>query len=191
MRKLNSETNEIEGVLQFKIDIPFDVKFVCLYLFEVDDKKVLIDAGLHFRDWIKLFTESLKEKDPLKSTLYAILGGIPLAALSMTWVKSQYLFVVIAIYAIIQIFVDIFRNKVEFSMIRSTSLLLFTGYILSLPVLMTNWGKFTPDINLFLFLAVTIFGLIYYFFSRRKIPWTLSMPVLIIIAVIALIVIDT
>ena len=63
VKKLKSEVNEIEGVLQFKIDIPFDVKFVCLYLFEADGKKILIDAGLYFRDWIKLFTEGLTEKN--------------------------------------------------------------------------------------------------------------------------------
>lgn len=60
--KLKSEINEIEGVYQFKIDVPFEVKFVCLYLFEIDGKRILIDAGLHFKDWIRLFTEMLKEK---------------------------------------------------------------------------------------------------------------------------------
>jgi len=61
--KLKSETSEIEGVLRFKIDIPFDVKFVCLYLFEIGEKKVLIDAGLHFIDWIKIFIDELKKKN--------------------------------------------------------------------------------------------------------------------------------
>lgn len=75
MHKLKSEINEIEGVYQFKIDIPFDVKFVCLYLFEVDNKRVLIDAGLHFSDWIKLFTERLKEKNlTLKDIDYCIVS---------------------------------------------------------------------------------------------------------------------
>ena len=75
MHKLKSETNIIEGVYQFKIDIPFDVKFVCLYLFEVGDKRVLIDAGLHFTDWIKLFTERLKEKNlTLKDIDYCIIS---------------------------------------------------------------------------------------------------------------------
>ena len=63
MPKLKSETNVIEGVYQFKIDIPFDVKFVCLYLFKVGKKKVLIDAGLYFKDWINLFTDALKKEN--------------------------------------------------------------------------------------------------------------------------------
>jgi len=121
--------------------------------------------------------KSLKEKDPTKSFLYSILGGVALAALSMTWVKSQYLYVVIAIYAVVQIFIDILRNKVDFDVVRSTSVLLFTGYIVSAPVIIAGYGEFRPDVNLFLCLGVAIFGVLAYLFRMRRIPWTLSMPV--------------
>jgi len=60
--KLKSEVNEIEDVIRFKIDFPpFDgLKFVCVYLLKVDGINILIDAGLHFRDWKNLFFSSLK-----------------------------------------------------------------------------------------------------------------------------------
>ena len=51
---------------------------------------------------------SLREKDKTKSVLYAVLAGIPLAGLSMVWVEAQFLYVLIAAYAIIQYIIDIF-----------------------------------------------------------------------------------
>ena len=56
--------------------------------------------------------KSIKEKDSKKSLLYALLSGVPLAGLSMVWVEAQFLYVVIALYAIIQILIDIFTSKI-------------------------------------------------------------------------------
>jgi len=39
--------------------VPFAVKFVCLYLFEIDDQKVLIDSGLNMGNWSKIFFSTL------------------------------------------------------------------------------------------------------------------------------------
>lgn len=61
MQKFKSEINEIEGVYQIKIGVPFAVKYVCVYLFKVGDKLVLIDSGLNMGNWRKKFFESLKE----------------------------------------------------------------------------------------------------------------------------------
>ena len=61
--KLNSEISEIEGVYRFQIDFPpFDgLKFVCIYLLNVDNHNVLIDAGLHIGSWKNLFFKELKK----------------------------------------------------------------------------------------------------------------------------------
>ena len=59
--KFKSELNEFDGVYQIKIDVPFGVKFVSLYLFKIGEKNVLIDAGLNSKGWIKLFFERLKD----------------------------------------------------------------------------------------------------------------------------------
>jgi glyoxylase-like metal-dependent hydrolase (beta-lactamase superfamily II) len=47
------EICEIEGIYQIKIDVPFAVKYVCLYLFEINGKKILIDSGLNMGNWKK------------------------------------------------------------------------------------------------------------------------------------------
>ena len=47
MAGFKSEIDQIEDVYRIKIDVPFAVKYVCLYLFRIDDKTVLIDAGLN------------------------------------------------------------------------------------------------------------------------------------------------
>jgi len=120
--------------------------------------------------------KSLKEKDSIKSILYAVLAGIPLAALSMVWIEAQFLYVIIAIYAIIQMFIDIFLDKVELRMFRTSSIVLFTGYLVSLPVT-TSAGGIALSTPLFLCIVITVFGAIYYFLGRMKIPWTLSLPV--------------
>ena len=55
--------------------------------------------------------KGIREKDTIKSSLYAIMAGIPVAALTMTWVEAQFLYVVIAIYAVVQMIVDIFTKS--------------------------------------------------------------------------------
>jgi glyoxylase-like metal-dependent hydrolase (beta-lactamase superfamily II) len=53
----NSEitVKEIEGIHQIKIDVPFAVKFVSLYLFKLNGKNILIDSGLNMGNWKKKF----------------------------------------------------------------------------------------------------------------------------------------
>jgi len=92
--------------------------------------------------------KAIKEKDSTKSMLYAILGGVPLAGLSMTWVEAQYLYTVIAIYAIVQMLFDIFTNKIEFKVFRTTSLILFSGYLISAPVISFRPDGFSPNVSL-------------------------------------------
>ncbi|KYK26797.1 hypothetical protein AYK20_08655 [Thermoplasmatales archaeon SG8-52-1] len=125
--------------------------------------------------------KAIKEKDSTKSILYAILGGVPLAGLSMTWVEAQYLYVIIAIYAVVQMLFDIFTNKIEFKVFRTTSLLLFSGYLISAPVISFRPDGFATNITLYICLIVAIFGLIYYLFGRLKIPWTISFPTIMVI----------
>jgi dolichyl-diphosphooligosaccharide--protein glycosyltransferase len=132
---------------------------------------------------------SLRENDKVKSVLYAVLGGVSLAGLNMVWTEAKFLFVIIAAYAIIQMVFDIFTNKISFKVLRTTLPLLFSGYLISLPVIaVKGFGGFTTDLNLFLCLGVLAFGIIYYISDRRKIPWTVSMPAVISIAAVALIV---
>ncbi|MFX0069724.1 MAG: MBL fold metallo-hydrolase [Candidatus Hermodarchaeota archaeon] len=60
-RDYKSEVNEIHGVYQIKIDVPFDVKYVCVYIFKMDDSYVMFDAGLDMGNWGKLFFAELEK----------------------------------------------------------------------------------------------------------------------------------
>ncbi|MFX1529293.1 MAG: MBL fold metallo-hydrolase [Promethearchaeota archaeon] len=61
MYEYKSEINKIKDVFQIKIDVPFAVKFVCLYLFEIEDQLILIDAGLNIGNWSKKLLSALNE----------------------------------------------------------------------------------------------------------------------------------
>ena len=130
--------------------------------------------------------KSIREKNRVKQILYAILGGVSLAALSMTWVESQYLYVVIAIYALVQMFIDIFTNKIDLKIVITSSIILFSGYLISLPVIVSKSG-FYLTIELFLCIAITSFGVVYYIFGKKKIPWTISIPSIFSVGVVVLI----
>jgi len=121
--------------------------------------------------------KSIKEKESTKSILYALLSGVSLAALTMTWVEAQFLYVVVAVYAVIQMLADIFTNKIESRVVRTTSIIMLSGYLLSLPVRMAHFRGFSLDLSFFLCAGVLVFGLVYYFFGKKRIPWTLSLPV--------------
>jgi len=130
--------------------------------------------------------KAIKEKDSTKSILYAILGGVPLAGLSMTWVEAQYLYTVIAIYTVVQMLFDIFTNKIEFKVFRTSALLLFSGLLISAPVISFRPTGFTPNVTFYICIFVFIFGVIYYLFGRLNIPWTISFPTIILTSLVGL-----
>jgi len=59
---IKSETKEIDGVYQFKINFPsFEgLQFVSMYLFKIGESYVLIDAGLSFTDCEQNFFSELE-----------------------------------------------------------------------------------------------------------------------------------
>ncbi|MBY9010345.1 MAG: MBL fold metallo-hydrolase [Candidatus Lokiarchaeota archaeon] len=59
MHKFKSEVNKIDDVYQIKIDVPFQVKFVCIYILKINGKNVLIDAGFNSPAWRKIFLQEI------------------------------------------------------------------------------------------------------------------------------------
>ena len=55
------EVNKINGVYQIKIPVPFPVKYVCLYLFKLKGKNILIDSGLNMGNWKKKLFSAFEE----------------------------------------------------------------------------------------------------------------------------------
>ena len=74
--KLNAEVSEIDGVYRFQIDFPssFGLRFVCMYLFNIDDTHILVDAGINIPDWKrKFFSELQKLNLSIKDIDYLII----------------------------------------------------------------------------------------------------------------------
>ena len=77
MYDFKSEINKIEDVVQIKIDVPFAVKYVCLYLIEVNGNKVLIDAGLNMGNWKRKFFSALHDIElSINNINYCIISHI-------------------------------------------------------------------------------------------------------------------
>jgi len=53
------ETNIIENVHQIQITVPWAVRYVCVYIFKIDDSYIMFDAGLDMGNWPKLFFSAL------------------------------------------------------------------------------------------------------------------------------------
>lgn len=135
---------------------------------------------LYFLTFVFLI-KSIKEKDMVRRTLYALLAGIPLAALSMVWVEAQFLYTMVTVYAVVQLLFDLVTNKVEEGFVLSIFLTLFTGVVVSWPVIFAR-GTIL-ELPFFLAVGVLIFGGICILFKRRQIPWILSIPLVALIGV--------
>ncbi len=144
-------------------------------LFDHDSLNLLLFFITYF-----FLVKAIKEKDHIKSMLYAIIGGIPLAGLSMVWVEHEFLYTVIAVYVVVQMIIDIFTSKIDIRVPRSAFLTLFTGYLVSLPVFLSS-GFVPTSLPFFISVGVGLFGLIYILLKRKNIPWTLSLPTLFIL----------
>jgi len=140
-------------------------------LFDHDSFNLL----LYFLTFLFLI-KSIKEKEMKRSILYALLAGIPLAALSMVWVEAQFLYTVITIYAVVQLLIDIFTNKVEGRFVMSIAIALFTGFFVSWPISFA--GGVLLDLPFYLALGVAVFGGVCILFKRKQIPWVISYPVI-------------
>jgi asparagine N-glycosylation enzyme membrane subunit Stt3/protocatechuate 3,4-dioxygenase beta subunit len=137
---------------------------------------------LYFMTFLFLL-KSIKEKDTVRRILYAILAGIPLAALSMVWVEAQFLYTMIVVYAFVQLLFDLFTNKVEEPFVMSIAIALFTGFFVSWPV--TYASGVLLDLPFYLALGVLVFGGLCILFKRKQIPWVISYPVIALVAVAA------
>jgi len=126
------------------------------------------------------FLKSIKETDRIRSILFALLAGIPLAALSMVWTEAQFLYTVLAVYIVVQLIMDIILKKTSGQFVRSSALAMFTGVLVSFPV--TRLSNASP-LGLFTFpfylaVGVTLFGLVCLLFKRKNIPWIITIPLI-------------
>jgi dolichyl-diphosphooligosaccharide--protein glycosyltransferase len=140
-------------------------------LFDHDSFNLL----LYFLTFLFLI-KSIKEKDTLRRVLYALLTGLPLAALSMVWVEAQFLYTVITVYVVVQLLFDLFTNKVEEGFVLSAVIAMFTGFFISWPF--TFARGILLDLPFYLALGVAVFGGLCILFKRKQIPWVVSYPII-------------
>jgi len=140
-------------------------------LFDHDSFNLL----LYFLTFLFLI-KSFKEKDIIRRVLYALLAGLPLAALSMVWVEAQFLYTVITVYVVVQLIFDLFTNKVEEGFVLSVVIAMFTGFFISWPFPFAR--GITLDLPFYLALGVAVFGGLCILFKRKQIPWVLSYPLI-------------
>ena len=123
---------------------------------------------------------AVKEKNAIRSIILSGMAGVTAAGLAMIWVAGQYIFILVAAYAIVQMIIDIFANKIDVHILRATLTTLVVGYIVAFPILYVKQGlSLSP--YLFAPLAVAIFGAIYLWIGKKNIPWILSLPSIFIV----------
>ena len=118
---------------------------------------------------------SLKEKHKQKSVLYAMMSGIGVAGISLTWVAGQYIYTVIGIYGIAQMIMDILTSRINTKVPRTLLTTLFTGYFFAFPLYWIKFG-FSLTTPLAIVLFVAVFSGVYIFLGKKNIPWVLSLP---------------
>jgi len=114
------------------------------------------------------------------SVIYAVLGGICIAAVAMIWTGFAYLVVIILAYFLVQLFINLFKKMDSMGVLIAIFFLMSTAFLIMAPVYwqMNYWSTWF-DVPVYLFLASLLVGLI--FVVTRDYPWTFVLPCFIII----------
>ena len=118
---------------------------------------------------------ALREKNKMRSNLFSIMAGFFAAAVGMIWVAGEYIFVLIAAYAIVQMIFDILAKRFETDVLRTTLIALIVGNIVAFPIIYVKRGLTLTPYSVAP-IAVAIFGAIYLWIGRKNIPWIISLP---------------
>lgn len=118
--------------------------------------------------------KSLRAKEVNSSVIYACLAGTTMAAISMSWTAGRFIYAVIAVYAVVQMMIDLITKKSVMPTARTTIIALFSGIIIASPYLFISGFSF--NVELILAVIVTVFSGICFYLQSRNIPWILSLP---------------
>lgn len=61
--KFKSKITHYDNVIQIRIDVPFNVRYVFVYLYKIQEYFILFDAGLDMGNWVDIFFDCLKNLD--------------------------------------------------------------------------------------------------------------------------------
>ncbi|MFW6130078.1 MAG: STT3 domain-containing protein [Atribacterota bacterium] len=130
------------------------------------------------------FIYALKEKNSKKSMIYSGISGLFLGALSLTWVEARFAYAVIMVYIIVQVIVNLFRNKHDLHIIRIGLISLLVGNVISIPLYIAQYigkGSFNISLSLFLLGGMVTLSCIYYVIKKVHIPWIISIPSFVVL----------
>lgn len=120
--------------------------------------------------------KSLKEKNHKQASIWACGAGVIIASITMTWVASKYIIMVLLVYLAVQFILDIFRCKFDARIPQRFFIMSISAYLICLPYLYLTQNLFSFTF-IFLIGSLVITG-IYMFFDKHTLPWTLSVPLL-------------
>ncbi|MDD1769539.1 MAG: carboxypeptidase regulatory-like domain-containing protein [Methanomassiliicoccales archaeon] len=119
------------------------------------------------------------------SLIYAMLGGVSMAAVSFAWEGYMYLIIILLIYFLVQILINRFKNIDSLGVFMALGVMLATFFVLAAPVYwqLDLWGTWF-DMPMLLSLGMLVVGLI--FVVTRDYPWTLVLPTFVALVLVAL-----
>ena len=142
--------------------------------------------NLKEREWVERWRDirdvkkGIKEMftENRKAFLYTFLSAISTLTVALTWTGFPYLYAIFVFYFLIQIFILAFRKIDPTTITFVAIILLLLPIALALPLYLAvsifQW-LLTPFI-----MAAVVIGIGLYFSFGKKLPWTLTIPILIV-----------
>lgn len=114
-------------------------------------------------------------KDSRKSVLYAILAGLCIAVIALSWQGWAYVPVILIVYFAVQLFLDRVRNQDTMGLTILFAIAMIVPLVLAFPWYATRSQiRVWFDVPAYLFLVATVLGVV--FTVTRDYPWTLVIP---------------
>lgn len=140
-------------------------------LFDHDSFILLLTTILFY-----LVIKAYKEKDTSRICLYALLGGVFAGAIHLVWSASQVVYLTLALFSIVILFIDIYKCKYDLKHTYVPAIVTGTGFLIALPYSifineLPNFPLYTSVITLSIFIF-------YFIIKKINMPWTLSIPII-------------
>ena len=122
-----------------------------------------------------------------KSILYALLSGLCITAIALSWQGWAYVPVILLALFAVELFLDRLRNQDTMAVTILFTIVLLTPLLLALPwYLERNQVRVWFDVPAYLFLVALVLGIV--FTITRDYPWTLVVPSTIIAGGVGLVI---
>ena len=140
---------------------------------------LLLGTTLYF-----LILRALQEKDLKKSIILSAMAGIFLGMEALSWAGAYFFFAFLALYFILMMFIDIIKGNPNPRNLSVSVVTMLTGFAIALP---SYLAKGTIDNMAFVTsMVVLAFGIVYLFLSKKRLPWLVTVPSILISALLIL-----